>query len=115
VKTFSLKTLEQNKMPLTDIQHSTSQELTKNLKEIEISLEKYVSPDNKDGFYRKFVLWVVRTWEDSEFIDEADGGEAEFRVNSTAKGWYRSGFSPSLGSVRQDWRIKPTDKRSSEA
>ena len=40
----------------------------------------------------------------------ADGGEIEFRVNSTAKGWYRSGFSPNLSSVRQDWRIKPTKK-----
>lgn len=48
----------------------TNQELTKSLKDIEISLDKYVSPNNKDGFYRKFVLWVIRTWEASEFIDE---------------------------------------------
>ena len=47
----------------------------------------------------------------SDFFQKvADGGEIEFRVNSTAKGWYRSGFSPNLSSVRQDWRIKPTKK-----
>ena len=47
----------------------------------------------------------------SDFFQKvADGGEIEFRVNSTAKGWYRSGFSPNLSSVRQDWRIKPTQK-----
>ena len=44
------------------------------------------------------------------FQKVADGGEIEFRVNSTAKGWYRSGFSPNLSSVRQDWRIKPTEQ-----
>ena len=44
----------------------------------------------------------------SDFYQKvADGGEAEFRVS---EGWCRSGFSPSLGSVRQDWRIKPTKK-----
>ena len=41
----------------------------------------------------------------------ADGGEAEFRVNSTAKGWEKSDLvSPSLCSYRQDWRIKPAKK-----
>ena len=40
----------------------------------------------------------------------ADGGEIEFRVNSTASGWYHSCVSPSLDDVRQDWRIKSTKK-----
>ena len=40
----------------------------------------------------------------------ADGGEAEFRANYTNKQWFSSSGSPSLSSVRQDWRIKPTKK-----
>ena len=37
----------------------------------------------------------------------ADGGELEFRVSED---WLTGLVSPSLGSVRQDWRIKPTKK-----
>ena len=62
----------------------TNQELTKSLKDIEISLDKYVSPNNKDGFYRKFVLWVIRTWEASEFIDE-EVGDVGFDVSTHPK------------------------------
>jgi hypothetical protein len=44
------------------------------------------------------------------FQKVADGGEIEFRVNCTNKQWFSTSGSPSLSSVRQDWRIKPTKK-----
>tara|TARA_R110000868_G_scaffold284591_1_gene545051 strand:- start:298 stop:831 length:534 start_codon:yes stop_codon:yes gene_type:complete len=47
----------------------------------------------------------------SDFYQKvADGGEAEFRANSTNKQWFSTSGSPCLSSVRQNWRIKPTKK-----
>jgi len=40
----------------------------------------------------------------------ADGGEAEFNKGITIKDWRITDYGPSNGSVRQDWRIKPTKK-----
>lgn len=37
--------------------------LTKKLQTIEIELERYVTPNSKNGFFKKFVSWVIDKWE----------------------------------------------------
>jgi hypothetical protein len=39
------------------------------LNELHTQLTHYVDPTNKDGFYRKFALWVFKTWKSADFYD----------------------------------------------
>lgn len=43
--------------------------LIEKLKKIELEMEAFVSPDNKEGFYREFVLWVYETWSTCEYFE----------------------------------------------
>lgn len=39
------------------------------LKELQAQLKHYVDPENRDGFFRVFVIWVVKTWQSAKFYD----------------------------------------------
>ncbi|ANO35512.1 hypothetical protein A6E01_20070 (plasmid) [Vibrio breoganii] len=44
-------------------------DLATSLRKLESEMESFTSPDNKDGFYRKFCFWVYKTWSKCEFVD----------------------------------------------
>ena len=39
------------------------------LRELQAHLKHYVDPENRDGFFRTFVIWVIKTWTAAEFYD----------------------------------------------
>lgn len=45
------------------------EELIKGLKQIEKDLAEYVSPNNEQGFIKKFAFWVYSQWSQNPFYD----------------------------------------------
>jgi len=39
------------------------------LKALQLELRHYVAPDNREGFFRTFLIWVVKTWQKANYYD----------------------------------------------
>lgn len=43
-------------------------DLIASLRKIELEMERFISPENKGGFFRHFVFWVSTTWSKCEYV-----------------------------------------------
>ncbi len=55
-----------------------------NLEKLIEQLEIFVDPNNKDGFFSHFCMWVLKTWRDSSFF-ETEVVDSGYDVSTTAR------------------------------